>query len=245
MKNLALRSVVSSTFLIVVCAAILHDGLKAQSAAGQATDMDPHMSMTKLRPVRPGDQARADAIVAAAKKAAERYRDYRKAQADGYTIFMPDQQQSVYHFILEFASSDDKERFDPDQPRGLLYTKIDGPTPGFKLIGVMYMMRYGATEEELNARIPLSIARWHAHLNLCIPQQPEQRNWLMGDPTFGLNGSITTAEACTAAGGHFKPHLAGWMAHVYPFETDPAKVWSAGMGDDHGMERNSMPGMKM
>ena len=37
--------------------------------------MDPHMSMTKLRPLWPGDQARADAIVAAAKKAAERLND--------------------------------------------------------------------------------------------------------------------------------------------------------------------------
>jgi len=107
------------------------------------------------------------------------------------------------------------------------------------------MARYGATEEELNARIPLSIAQWHVHLNMCVPQQLEGRDWLMDDATFGLNGSITTAEACTAAGGHFRPHLSGWMIHVYPFETDPAKVWSAGMGDDHGMEHNSMPGKKM
>jgi hypothetical protein len=246
MNNLPLRSVVFSTFLIVVCGPVSQNDVRAQSMAGQAaTDMDPHMSMTKLRPLRPGDQAHADAIVAAAKKAAERYSDYRKAEVDGYTIFMPEQHQNVYHFILDSSRSDDKERFDPDQPRGLLYTKIDGPSPGYKLIGVMYMVRYSATEEELNARIPLSIARWHAHLNMCVPQQPEQRNWLMGDPTFGLNGSITTEEACTAAGGHFKPHLAGWMAHVYPFETDPSKVWSAGMDDDHGMEHNSMTGMKM
>jgi hypothetical protein len=34
------------------------------------------------------------------------------------------------------------------------------------------------------------------------------------------------------------------MVHVYPFEIDPAKVWGAGM-DDHGMEHNSMSGMKM
>jgi hypothetical protein len=242
MKKLPLRSVVFSTWLIIVCAAILHDDLRAQSAAGPAIDMDPHMSMTKLRPIRLGDQARADAIVAAAKKVAERYRDYRKAEADGYTIFMPEQHQNVYHFILESSSSEEKDRFDPDQPRGLLYTKIDGPSPGYKLIGVMYMAPYGATEQELNARIPLSIAQWHVHLNMCIPPQPEQRNWLMGDPTFGLHGSIATAEACKAAGGRFKPHLAGWMTHVYPFEADRAKVWSAGMGDDHGMEHNSMPG---
>jgi len=32
---------------------------------------------------------------------------------------------------------------------------------------------------------------------------------------------------------------------VYPLETDPAKIWSAGTFDDHGMEHNAMPGMKM
>jgi len=56
--------------------------------------------------------------------------------------------------------------------------------PDTSLSGVMYMRGYGATEEELNARVPLSIAQWHEHLNLCVPQQPEQRNWLMGDPTL-------------------------------------------------------------
>ena len=235
MKKLPLRSVVFSTFLIVVCSSILHDDLRAQSGATPATDMDPHMGMTKLRPLQPGDQARANAIVAAAKKAAERYCDYRRAQADGYTIFMPDQRQNVYHFIRASSSLADKQRFDPDQPPALLYTKIDGPSPAYKLVGVMYMARYGATEEELNARIPLSIAHWHVHLNLCVPPRLEQRNWLMGDPTFGLNGSIITEEACRASGGYFKAHLSGWMVHVYPFETDPSKIWGAGMGDDHGM----------
>jgi hypothetical protein len=244
MNKLTLRSVVFSTFLLM-CGAVSHNYVRAESTTGSAIDADPHMSMTKLRPLQPGDQARADAIVAAAKKVAERYRDYRKAEADGYTIFMPEQHQNVYHFLLEGLNSDDKDRFDPDHPRGLLYTKIDGPSPAYKLIGVMYMAPYGAPEEELNARIPLSIAQWHAHLNMCSPPQPEQRNWLTGDPTFGLNGSITTAEACNAAGGHFKPSLGGWMIHVYPFETDPAKVWSPGMGDDHGMEHHSVPGMKM
>jgi hypothetical protein len=44
---------------------------------------DPHMAMTKPRPLEPGDKARSEAILAAAKKVAERYRDYRKAEADG------------------------------------------------------------------------------------------------------------------------------------------------------------------
>ena len=245
MNKLLIRWFVFSTFMVVMCAVVAHNQLRAKPMAEPTSGADPHMAMTKLRPPQPGDKARADAIVAAAKKAAERYRDYRKAETDGYTIFMPEQHQNVYHFILESPASEDDERFNPDQPRGLLYTKIVGPTPGYKLIGIMYMAPYGTTEEELNARVPLSIAEWHVHLNMCVPPQPEQRNWLMGDSIFGLNGSITTEQACTAAGGHFKPHLAGWMIHVYPFETDPAKTWSPGMGDDHGMEHKSMPGMKM
>jgi hypothetical protein len=244
MKKLPLCRGVFAIFLMIVCAAILQDDVRAQSMAGAASDMDPHMGMTRLRPPQPGDQARADTILAAAKKAAERYRDYRKAEADGYTIFMPDQHQDVYHFIRESSNVGDRARFDPDQPPALLYTKNDGPNPSYTLIGVMYMARFGTTDQELNARIPLSVAQWHVHLNMCVPPQPEERNWLMGDPTFGLSGSITTAEACTAAGGSFKPHLSGWMVHIYPFATDPAKVWGAGI-DDHGTEHHSMPGMRM
>jgi len=55
MKKLPLRSIVFSTFLVVVCAAILHNDLRAQSAAASPSDMDPHMGMTKLRPQQPGD----------------------------------------------------------------------------------------------------------------------------------------------------------------------------------------------
>jgi hypothetical protein len=163
------------------------------------------MSITKLRSLQPGDKARADAVVAAAKKAAERYRDYRVAEADGYIIFMPDQHQNVYHFVLESADSETKAHFDPNRPPALLYKKMDGPNPGYKLVGVMYTAPYGATEEELNARIPLSIAQWHEHINMRVPPQPEQRNWLMGDPQFGLNGTITKqrrAERRVGISGH-------------------------------------------
>jgi hypothetical protein len=30
------------------------------------------------------------------------------------------------------------------------------------------------------------------------------------------------------------------MIHIYPFKTDPAKIWGAGKNDDHGMDHNSM-----
>ena len=47
-----------------------------------------HMFMTSLRPEKPGDQQKADAIVAAAKTAMAPYQDYRKALADGFVIFL-------------------------------------------------------------------------------------------------------------------------------------------------------------
>ena len=60
-------------------------------------------------------------------------------------------------------------------------------------------------------------------------------------------GSIDTKEACEAEGGEFHPHVLGWMVHVYPYETDPKRVWSTD-DDDHGhdnMDHAAMPGMKM
>jgi len=48
----------------------------------------------------------------------------------------------------------------------------------------------------------------------------------MPHPQFGLRGSITTQEACDAAGGTFHPVIFNWMVHVYPFEKDQASIWS-------------------
>ena len=41
--------------------------------------MSGHMYMTALRPAKPGDQAKAAAIVSAAKQAMAPYQDYHKA----------------------------------------------------------------------------------------------------------------------------------------------------------------------
>ena len=203
-------------------------------------DDSAHMVMTTLRAKQPGDQAKADAVAVEAKKVAERYVDFQRALADGFRIFMPDQPQKVYHFVKDEALEASREGFDPSRPSALLYEKTEGATPGYRLVGVMYTDRFGASEEELNQRVPLSIAQWHAHVNLCVPRDEDGRHWLTGDPRFGLSGSITTEEACTAAGGRFMSHLAGWMVHVYPFEIDPTRRWS-GDEDTHA----SMPGMKM
>ena len=214
------------------------------SSPGMANDMGGHMAMTSLRPVEPGDQARADAVLAAARTMAARYTDYRKALADGYKIFLPEAPQHVYHFTQDSAAMAAQFRFDASRPTSLLYEKGKGGK-GYKLVGVMYTDRYGAPEDELNQRVPLSVAQWHVHTNLCLPPRGEAVDWTAADAKFGLKGSITTQAACRAAGGRFMPHLFGWMVHVYPFETDAAKIWGSGMDDDDGMQHDAMPGMKM
>jgi hypothetical protein len=193
-------------------------------------DMGPHMKMTELRPVQAGDQERADEVVKAARAVAEKYKDYRVALMDGYKIFMPNVPQKQYHFTNYWNAFRAREEFDPSRPASLLYEK-DGD--GYKLIGVMYTAKKDATEEELNARIPLSVAQWHAHVNLCIAPRSERGAAFEPNPKFGLGGSIATQAACDAAGGKFLPQIFGWMVHVYPFEKTQAEIWSVERQANH------------
>jgi hypothetical protein len=212
---------------------------------GNMAHMAGHMYLTSLRPLQAGDQQRADAIVAAAKTAMAPYQDYRKALADGYHIFLPNVPQPQYHFTKNEYGREAWSHFDPLKPTSLLYKKTaDG---GYKLVGAMYTDRVDASESELDSRIPLSIARWHQHINFCKAPAGQKAAYFGPDAKFGLLGSITTREACEAAGGEFYPHIFGWMVHVYPYEADPKKIWSTA-DDDQGhdnMDHSSMPGMKM
>jgi hypothetical protein len=204
-----------------------------------------HMYMTVLRAPKAADAQKADAVVVAAKQAMAPYQDYRKALADGYTIFLPNVAQAQYHFTKHEYGFAAAFHFDPLKPTSLLYKKTaDG---GYKLVGAMYTDRKKASEDELDERIPLSIARWHQHINFCKAPKGQEAAYFGSDAKFGLRGSITTGEACNAAGGEFHPHLFGWMVHVYPYETDPRKIWSVD-DDDQGhdnMDHSAMPGMQM
>jgi hypothetical protein len=207
-------------------------------------NMSGHMTMTALRTPTAGDQQRADAIVAAAKSAMAPYQDYHKALADGYKIFFPNVPQPQYHFTNYANARQAASQFDPLKPTSLLYKKTGD---GYKLIGAMYTDRVDAAEEELNDRIPLSIARWHQHVNFCRAPIGQKAGYFGPDAKFGLRGSITTQQACEAAGGQFFPHVFGWMVHVYPYETDAKNIWSTN-DDDQGhdnMDHSAMPGMKM
>lgn len=230
---------------VLTVAALTHGSGTVASGELAMAHMSGHMYMTALRPVQPGDQERADAVAAAARQAMEPYKDYRKALDDGYRIFLPNVPQRQYHFTKALNGAEAAFHFDPLKPTSLLYRRdADG---GYTLVGAMYTDRVRASEDELNERIPLSIARWHQHVNFCKAPHGKEAEYLGPHAKFGLLGSIDTREACEAAGGTFLPHVFGWMVHVYPYEMDPAKVWSID-DDGHGhdnMDHSAMPGMKM
>ena len=186
-------------------------------------DMGPHMKMTALRPPKPGDSARAQEIAAAARKAAEQYKDYRVALADGFKIFLPNVPQKMYHFTNYRYGIEAGRHFNPEHPTSLLYEKHGD---AYTLVGVMYTAPKRLNEDELNERIPLSVAQWHEHVNFCVPPLGRGREMFQANPKFGFRGSITTQEACDAAGGRFRPVVLNWMVHVYPFEKDQASIWS-------------------
>lgn len=185
-------------------------------------DMGAHMFMTDLRPANAADEKRADEILAVVRPAIAKYKDYRVALADGFQIFFPNVPQKIYHFTNYGAAFEARYQFDAARPTSLLYKKT---ADGYELVGAMYTAPRDATLDDLNARVPLSVARWHKHVNFCLAprgaafQQVDHKK-------FGFAGSIATEDACEQAGGRWIPEVFGWMVHVYPYETDPAKIWA-------------------
>ena len=181
----------------------------------------PHLHMTELRTRNSPDLQRANEIVTQLRAGMEKYRDYHVALNDGYRIFLPNVPQPEYHFTSYKNGFTAAMRFDPSQPTSLLYRKT---ADGYELVGAMYTMPKRATEDQLNERVPLSVAMWHLHTNLCMPPKDQRQtaDWTK----FGLHGSISTQEACDAAGGAFHPTIFGWMVHVYPYEDSLVKIFA-------------------
>jgi hypothetical protein len=192
----------------------------------QMGSMGPHMTLTAKWSARPGDAERAAQIAATLRASIEKYQDYRVAEQDGYIPFHANIPQPQYHFTNYANAAAAIVRFDPSKPTSLLYAKT---SDGYTLVGAMFTAPRTATLDDLNARVPLSIAQWHEHVNLCKgPAGTPPSAYLGPDAKFGLQGSIATADACTATGGTFYPLIYNWMVHVYPFESDPVQIWKVG-----------------
>ena len=206
----------------------------AEEVMGGPVPADVHMTLTPLRRGSAADSARAAALVAAMRAALGKYRDVQVAQADGFRQFLPGVQQPVYHFTNRTWALEEMLRFDAAKPTSLLYRKE--PDGTFVLVGAMYAASPRASLDQLDARVPLSVGRWHEHVNWCVPPLGERERWRDlrdGRPVFGPKSSIATVQECVAVGGRFLPRIFGWMVHVMAFAgDDPRVIWGAA-GHDH------------
>lgn len=197
----------------------LLDANKVMSGSG--LDSSPHVYTTEMRSHRAGDKQRAAEILEILKNSMAKYKDYRTAIADGYQPFRPKDDQPLYWFINNRNAYTSAYVFNPGHPTCLLYKKAKG---AYQLAGAIFTAPKNATELQLDGRIPLSVARWHEHVNLCVA--PKRAHDDRADAAkFGLNGSIVTSGACTAAGGRWVPQVFGWMVAVFPFESNPSAIW--------------------
>ena len=229
----ALASLVALPALVLAVAATR--GVASAQPAGSTSERDGsalHMVMTPTRPRTLVDSVRAAGVAAALRAAIDKYRDTTAAVADGFRMFAPQiRNQKVYHFTRGWNAVQEAFRFDASKPTSLLYTK--GADGTFTLVGGMYTAPKRFTLDQLDERIPLSVARWHKHVNWCIPPRGARERWLErrdGQPVFGPESPIATKSACDAVGGVFHESLLGWMVHANVMtSSDPTAIW----GDEH------------
>ena len=113
-----------------------------------------------------------------------KYRDSRVALSEGYQIFLPTVPQEVYHFTDYTAAQQEYTgNSDPARPGSLLYVK--NSSGDYVLVGAMYSAPADYTPDQLDAMIPLSVAHWHAHTNICLPNGITLDDVLRGDVGAG------------------------------------------------------------
>ena len=191
-----------------------------------------HMQMTPLANGDHADSVRAASIATVLRQSLLQYRDTTAAVAAGYHMFAPSlKNQKIYHFTNSWRAFQEAFRFEPTKPTSLLYKKA--PDGKFTLVGAMYTAPKRFGYDKLDARIPLSVARWHKHVNWCMPKRGATKRWMErrnNEPLFGPESPIATRDECDAVGGEFHPTLFGWMVHANVFAgDDPATIW----GDEH------------
>ena len=87
-------------------------------------------------PVSYADLTRTAALLEAARRATEKYKDVRVAEADGYHQIGPDVPGMGMHFV----GSRDGSAFDVEHPSILLYEKDASAPEGHALVGVSYLL---------------------------------------------------------------------------------------------------------
>lgn len=208
-----------------------HYGGNTDETPVPSMKMGNHMQMSLKGMPHPGDEQRAQEIVAAAREVLVRYADVSVALGHGYKPFYPTGRMGEeVHYTNYRIAQKEQQHVDYQQPGSILYRRT---AEGMKAVGVMYTAPRDSTPEQLNGIAPLSIATWHRHVDFCGgPRTLPPREQFGPGAKFGPQGSIQSHDACTAAHGLWIPVVFGWMTHVYPDERD---TWA---GMDMQMQSN-------
>ena len=167
----------------------------------------PRMSLTPLRPGTAADSARALALVRDLRSAIASYQTISAAESAGYrarrdSATVPTGR--LLHVGRRQGWRSMRQGFDAAAPRSLLYRRTaDG---SMRLAGAMLVAPRSATAEDLDAMVPLSVARWHRHIGLCFARGTAP----------GLRVTLRqarTAEDCEEAGGWYRAETR-YMIHV-------------------------------
>ena len=179
-----------------------------------------HMAWSPARTMTVKDSIRAMAIADTLRRAIAKYADTAFAVRDGYKMFAPSvKNQAVYHFTRRASGLKSAFTFDAAKPTSLLYKR--DAAGHLKLIGAMYTAPARFSQAKLDARVPLSVAQWHQHVNLCIPRDKKELDRMRAgdhDTHYGLLGDIADRGACEKANGRFVERIFGWMVHANVFE---------------------------
>lgn len=236
-------SIAIAVFLLILVAHELQQPLavNAQETSGAAVingtngamspmgENDPHMRLSPIRAITPGDRDQAERLANTLKQAISKYERVRDAEEAGYIKFPPNAEGlKIVHYVNPWLSFLETWRLDPKQPGALLYQRqADGE---LKLLGAMFTAPAEATPEKLNERVPLSVTRWHLHVNMCLPEPIwDEQQWQRqrdGQPLFGPDSPIATKAECQQINGKFEPTVFGWMVHVNAFARDPQDVFN-------------------
>lgn len=181
-----------------------------------------HMAFTTAPSATTADTARALEVVRKLRAATAGYQTIEAAEAAGYSLRQrPDRVRTggVLHLARGRTRGERPRPFDLSQPQVLLFQRDAGGT--MRLAGVMLVAPPSATDEDLDAVIPRSVAPWHRHVNVC---------GTIEDGMIRRFPRATTAEACAAAGGRFRAETR-YMIHVMTTSGDDlAAIFPQGQG---------------
>jgi hypothetical protein len=140
--------------------------------------------------------------LAPVRQSMEKYRDVEAAIKDGYVSApaLVVEGQGAHYLKGASLSNLVGGTFDVAHPPVLVYDKLGA---GAHLLGLMYLMPDSATEQQLNAAFPASLAGWHKHINNCF--------------TYEKILPIHDGATCLKQGAYFLKST-GWGAHTWLWE---------------------------